>query len=229
MKLLRNSICVFVWLALTALACAQAIPHPTLDAERTQLWLQDKLLLDARQDGFFSLKELRYAPDARHFVVLACGYECNDNLGFLFKADGSGKRQFTARWDYILQSAVEWSADGRKLYYFRINSSGAQAPRGTAANGWVEVDVQTGRKRRATTRRLPATASYTVINLRGNEVLPVRAAPGSKAKVVGSLPPRAQGLKVVGASVLAEGVRWVRVQAQGVSGWVNQNYLCAEP
>jgi hypothetical protein len=186
------------------------------------------LLLEARRDGFFSLKELRYAPDARHFVVIACGYECNDNLGFLFQADGSGKRQFTARWDYVLQTAVEWSGDGRKLYYFRLNSSGARAPRGAPRSGWIEVDVQTGRKRPALSRRLKETARYTVINLRGNEVLPVRAAPNTKAKIVGALPPGAQGVKVVGASVLAQGVRWVRVEAPGVAGWVNQNYLCEE-
>jgi hypothetical protein len=89
---------------------------------------------------------LIYSPDGEYFVALGCGYECNDNVGFVFKSDGSGKRKITDRWDFILQDKIEWSADGKKLLYYRINSTGADPPENSPPTGWVEVDLITGRK-----------------------------------------------------------------------------------
>ncbi len=205
------------------LAVAQ---EPVRNADDTQLRLAGKLLLDARRDGFMSIKEIIPAPDQQHFAVVACGYECNDNVGFLFNADGTGKRKFTARWDVILQSAVEWSAAGRQLYYYRINSSGAAAPRGAPQQGWIEVDVQTGRKAPARSRRLKTTASYVVFNVRHDDGLNVRARAAAKAQVVGTLPHDTKGVRVIGAAVRAGGNVWAPIQAHGLAGWVNQNYLC---
>ncbi len=201
-------------------------PAPLRNAEDTRLRLAGKLLLDARRDGFMPLKEIVYAPARTHFLVLACGYECNDNLGFLFRADGSGKRKFTARGDFILQSSIEWSADGRKVYYYRINSSGAAVPRGAPPEGWIEVDVKTGLKAPARSRRLKTTASYAVFNVRDDDVLNVRAGADTKAQIVGSLPHSAKDVRVTGAAVRAGGNVWAPIQVNGLTGWVNQNYLC---
>src|SRR5262245_45170383 len=143
----------------------------SINEARNQLTLDGQILLDAQKDGFMSLREISYSPTRRYFLVIACGFECNDNVGFVFKADGSGKRKITARWDYILQSAVEWASDGQKLYYFRISSAGADPPPNAPTEGWVEVDLRTGRKSPATTRALKSDTSYAVINVIGNDVL----------------------------------------------------------
>ncbi len=218
-------------LLLNVLGFSQTLPPGgefSLGAGGTQLRWRARVLLDARQDGFMSVKEVIRAPDQQHFAVVACGYECNDNVGFLFNAGGTGKRKFTARWDVILQSAVEWSTDGRQLYYYRINSSGAAAPRGAPPEGWIEVDVQTGHKMPARSRRLKTTASYAVFNVRHDDVLNVRARADAKAQITGTLPHDARGVRVTGAAIRAGGHVWAPIQANGLTGWVNQNYLCEE-
>jgi hypothetical protein len=229
MKKDRMHLCGFALLlwSLGWAATAQT-PRPVLNAEATELRLGTQLLLEAQRDGFLSIKEISYAPGGRHFVVVACGYECNDNHGFLFRADGSGKRRFTARWAYLLQDVFEWSADGRRLYYYRINSSGARAPRGAPRPGWQEVELSTGRQTPAHSRRLKLDGRYAVFNVHPQADLQVRAAPGLRAKVRGSLAPNATGLRITGAAVLTGGIRWVPVQAAAVTGWVNQNYLREE-
>jgi hypothetical protein len=218
-------------LLLNFLAWGQTLPPGsafTLNDAGTQLRLGERVLLDAQQDGFMSIKEVLPAPGQTHFAVVACGYECNDNVGFLFRADGSGKRKFTARWDVILQTAIEWSADGRQLYYYRINSSGADAPRYAPREGWVSVDARTGDKTSANARRLKANAHYAVFNVRAGDVLNVRARANVKAHIIGTLTHDAKGVRVTGAAVLSGGSIWVPIKAQGLSGWVNQIYLREE-
>ncbi len=199
-----------------------------INETRDQLTLDGQILLDAQKDSFMSLREVRYSPTRRHFLVIACGFECNDNIGFVFRADGRGKRKISSRWDYILQSAVEWARDGQKLYYFRINSTGADPPRNAPAEGWVEVDLKTGRKSPATTRALKSDASYAVINVIGDDVLNIRSKPGRTARIVGSIPRDGRGVKVTGAGVKVGRERWVPISYRNISGWVNQNYLCEE-
>jgi hypothetical protein len=219
-------------LPVVGFAAPQSAPAQTAKAAVNeagdQLRLQGRLLLDARRDGFMSLKEVRYSPAGDRFLVIACGYECNDNVGFVFKAGGDGKRKITSRWDYILQSAIEWSKDGGKIYYFRINSTGADPPPGAPAEGWVEVDLKTGRKSPATTRTLKTDASYAVFNVARQEVLNLRARPNPAAESAGALPPDARGIKVTGAGVRIGRARWVPIEYEKITGWVNQNYLYEE-
>jgi hypothetical protein len=205
----------------------------SINGARDQLALDGRVLLDAQKDGFMSLREIRYSPTGRHFLVIACGFECNDNIGFVFKADGGGKRKITSRWDYILQSAVEWSEDGQKIYYFRINSTGADPPRSAPPEGWVEVNLRTGRKSPATTRALKTGASYAVFNVAPKDVLNVRSKPNLAATTVGSIPPDAKGVRVTGSGVKVGRTRWVPVEYGPIehgkiNGWVNQNYLYEE-
>ncbi|MBI1765094.1 MAG: SH3 domain-containing protein [Acidobacteria bacterium] len=218
-------------MAFNLLCLSQTLPPGTalsLNPAGTQLRWHERVLLDAQRDGFMSIKEIVSSPDQKQFVVIACGYECNDNAGFLLRADGGGKRKFTARWDAILQSAVEWSDDGRRLYYYRINSSGATAPRGAPAEGWIAVDVRTGAKTKAAMRKLKATTSYAVFNVGSNDVLNVRTSPDGNAAISGTLAHNTKGVRVTGAAVRVGGNNWVSIQAQGLTGWVNQNYLCEE-
>lgn len=233
------------WLIVASLcACAPSAKNPTpnipaqenktppakatISEDYTKLLLGGAVLLEAKDDGFLSLLEVNYSPAGDYFLALACGYECNDNIGFLFKSDGSAKHKITARWDFILQSRVEWSADGKHLYYYRINSSGAEPPSNAPAQGWVRVEAQSGAKSPATTRTLKTNSSYSVFNVQPNDVLNVRSAAGATAAIVGTLSPGAKGIRVTGAGVAQGGSMWAPIRYQNVAGWVNQDYLCEE-
>ncbi|MGH7495816.1 MAG: YbaY family lipoprotein [bacterium] len=220
-----------VWFALASRALAQTQEtqlKPVISEDRMQLSYREKVLLDGATDGMMSIHSLRYAPEGEHFLVIGCGFECNDNVGFLFKAEGSGKRRFTERWDYILQDKAEWSADGQKIFYYRINSSGAEPPAAAPVPGWIEFDVKTGRKSPAASRRLKTTATYAVFRVGGADVLKVRIAPGTKSAEVGAVPHDATGLKVTGPGKSVGRDTWVPVRYQDVAGWVNQSYLYEE-
>lgn len=209
-----------------------ASPPPAMQAaiseDYTKIILGGRVLLEAEKDGFLSVHTVRYSPAQDYFLVIGCGYECNDNIGFLFAADGSGRRKFTGRWDFILQDAAEWSADGKYLYYYRINSSGAEVPADAPAPGWVQVEVASGAKTPATTRRLKPTATYRVFNVASDDVLNVRTAAGPRAPLAGTLPAAATGVRVTGDGVLVGGSLWVPIRHGGLTGWVNQNFLCEE-
>lgn len=194
-----------------------------------KLQLDNRVLLTNEKDGFMSISQVRYSPDGKRFVVLACGYECNDNIGFLFNADGSGKRKFTARWDNILQDKVEWSADGKKLFYYRVNSSGAEPPANAPASGWVEVDVATGRKAVARTRLLKPEASYAVFRILPNDSLNVREAPGAKANVTGKLTHDSKDIRYTGENQRVGKETWAKIKHKDLTGWVNQNFLYETP
>ncbi|MFN0084264.1 MAG: hypothetical protein ACKVX9_02645 [Blastocatellia bacterium] len=199
-----------------------------IDESRSRLIRDGVVLLDAAKDGYLSLDRMIPSPAGGCFVVVACGYECNDNVGFLFRADGSGKRKFTARWDYILQAKVEWSANGRKLFYYRVNSTGAASPANAPPEGWIELDLRTFRKSPGIDRELIAGADYAVFELSGEESLNVREKPTPRARIVGAVPAGGKGIRVTGPSVRLGRSRWVPVLYQDCAGWVNQRYLYRE-
>lgn len=209
-------------LALCATANAQ---KAQASDDGAKLKLDSRVLLTNEKDGFMAVNQVRYSPDGKHFLVIGCGYECNDNIGFLFNADGSGKRKFTARWDFILQNKVEWSADGKKIYYYRINSSGADSPRNAPAEGWVEVDATTGRKAAAASRSLKLEARYSVFGLLRDDWLNVRQLPGTRSNVIGKLPHDAKGIRFTGEKQKLGKDIWVKITHDGLTGWVNQNFL----
>lgn len=199
-----------------------------IDESRTRLTLNGAVLLDASKDGYLSLDRILPSPDGGFFVVIACGYECNDNIGFLFRADGSGKRRFTARWDHILQAKVEWSADGAKLFYYRINSTGADPPAKAPPEGWVELDLRTFGKFPGIDRDLKTGASYAAFGLTGDDGLNVREKANPRARIIGAIPYDGKGIRVTGASVRVGRTRWVPIRYEGLAGWVNQRYLYQE-
>ncbi len=194
--------------------------------DKLRLTFGNRVLLQNDRDGFMSVHQVRYSPTGRHFVAIGCGYECTDNVGFLFNADGSGKRKFTARWDFVLQDKVEWSADGRKIFYYRINSTGAGPQKGAPPQGWVEVDVRSGRKGLAVSRRLRAGVNYSVFN--AGDGLVVRAAAGMAAKELGRLEQGAKGVQVTGPAKQIGRSIWVPIRHDSLRGWVNQSYLFEE-
>ncbi|MDX2043765.1 MAG: SH3 domain-containing protein [Acidobacteriota bacterium] len=183
------------------------------------------MLLTNEKDGFMAVHKVCYSPDGKRFLVITCGFECNDNIGFVFNADGSGKRRFTARWDFILQDKIEWSADGKKIFYYRTNSSGADSPRTAPAQGWIEVDVANWRKIAAVSRTLKPETNYAVFRLQTNDSLNVRQAPGAKAKSVGKLAHDASNIRVTGERRKLGKEIWVKIKQNDITGWVNQSFL----
>ena len=220
--------CLFVFaLALTVRSQSTfgQQPKAAISNDRLKLTLGNRILLDNSQDGFLSIRQVLYSPDGKHFVVIACGFECNDNNGFLFNADGSDKRKFTARWDFILQNKVEWSADSNLLFYYRVNSSGATAPPTAPPTGWVQVVVVTGSKAPATKRRLKPEATYAVFGIKAGDSLNVRQSPGANAAVIGKLAHNVTGIRFIGESRKVGKDIWAKINHQGLTGWVNQNFL----
>ena len=217
---------------LCALAFSFSLAQEAQKAQATedgaQLKLGNRVLLANEKDGFMAVHKVRYSPDGKRFLVIGCGYECNDNIGFLFNADGSGKRKFTERWDFILQDKVEWSADGKKLFYYRTSSSGADPPRNAPAEGWIEVDAANGRKTAAVSRLLKADESYGVFRILSGDSLKVREAAGAKSKAIGQLAPDAKGIRVTGERQKIGKDVWVKIKLDKLTGWVNQSYLYEE-
>lgn len=191
--------------------------------DQLKVMLGNKVLLDSERDGFMRVHRIIYSPDNKHFVVIGCGYECTDNIGFLFRADGTRKRKFTARWDVIFDDKLEWSTDSSKIYYFRINSTGADPPRNAPPETWVVVDVANGKKGPATSRRLDQNATYAVFNT--SDGLAVRIKPGASAKEVGRLASDAKGIQITGPGKLIGRAFWAPIKHNELTGWVNQNYL----
>ncbi|MBL8187898.1 MAG: SH3 domain-containing protein [Acidobacteria bacterium] len=207
------------------LPLAQEAQKAQVSEDGTTLRLGNRVLLTNEKDGFMSVHQVRHSPDGKRFLVIACGFECNDNIGFVFNADGSGKRKFTARWDFILQDKIEWAADGQTIFYFRVNSSGADSPRNAPAEGWIEMNVATGRKSAARSRTLKPDAKYAVFRLPANDSLNVRQTPGVKAKSIGNLAYDASGIRVTGEQRKVGQDIWVRISYNNLAGWVNQSFL----
>ncbi len=211
-----------------SLPLAQEAQKAQVSEDSTTLHLGNRVLLTNEKDGFLSVHQVRHSPDGKRFLVIACGFECNDNIGFVFNADGSGKQKFTARWDFILQNKIEWSADGKKIFYYRVNSSGADSPRNAPAEGWIELDIASGRKAAANSRTLKPDAKYAVFRLPANDSLNVRQTPGVKAKSIGKLAHDASGIRFTGEQRKIGKDIWVRISYNNLTGWVNQSFLYEE-
>lgn len=200
----------------------------TVSGDRSQLMLGGRVLLEAKADGFRSILAVQPSPTGGHALVIACGFECTDNIGFVLNAEGSEKRKFTAAWDYILQAKAEWSEDGQWVFYYRVNSTGADPPPKAPRKGWVQVNVKTGKKSPATARTLKLNATYGIVSLSGHRTLKVYAEPRPKAPIAGTLPSYAKGIQVTGTGVKVGKETWVPVRFQSISGWVNQDFLFEE-
>ena len=92
----------------------------------------------------------------------------------------------------------------------------------------MRVDVRTGKKSPGVGRALKLTATYGVLSLSGGSVLKVHAQPEPKAKIVGTIPSYAKGIKVTGSGTKVGREMWAPVKFQDISGWVNQDYLFEE-
>ncbi len=212
-------------LAMLAIASVAQTNKPTFNEDQTRLLMNRQVKLDNEKDGFMRLSEIRFAPDGKRFLVLACGFECTDNIGFIFNANGTGKRKLTARWDWILDNKVEWAADSQFVNYYRIQSTGADPPPNAPKEGWMRVNVRTGAKAPATTRRLKTSASYAVFRIAENDPLNIRRAPGLKTQVVGTIPFDGKGIQFLGETKQIGQEVWAKIQFGKISGWVNQSYL----
>ena len=111
---------------------------------------KDTVILDVAKEesGCFSIGIILWAPGNEHFLVTVSCFE-GDNQLYLFKADGSGKKKITGKWDVVNYSEVEWDKDGKSFVYHRINSC-CVAPSEIGESGppvgMVRYDVATGAK-----------------------------------------------------------------------------------
>jgi hypothetical protein len=215
-------------LLLLSIGCFAQSNKPVFNEDQSQMLMNGKVYLDSNKDGFMGLKKVLYAPNGKQFLVLACGFECSDNIGFLFNANGTGKRKFNQAWDWIFNEGVEWSADSKFVYYYRINSTAADPPLRAPKEGWVQVNAKTGAKAAATARRLKGDASYAVFRIADTDPLNIRSAPGSKNKVLGTIPSGGKGIRFLGATKQSGPEVWAKIEFGKISGWVNQSYLYEE-
>jgi hypothetical protein len=111
-----------------------------------QVFLGNLLLFDLDRDapGCFDVTGVNYSPTYAHFLIVPNCLE-GDNLAFLYRADGSDKREITGEQDYMLYGRYDWSPDGRWIVYQRANSFG-YSPAGAPPEGLVRYDTRTGEK-----------------------------------------------------------------------------------
>lgn len=216
---------MFFAIACFVIHCEAQSTKPVFNEDQSQMLMNGKVILDHQKDGFLGLSKIRFAPDGKRFFVLACGFECTDNIGFIFNAKGTGKRRFTAAWDMIFQEGVEWSADGKWIFYYRINSTAAEPPKNAPKEGWVQFNLNTGAKSVATTRALKSNMTYGVFRVRFDDMLNIRSTPGTNTEVVGKIPSDSKGIQFTGESKQIGKETWVKIKFLTITGWVNQSYL----
>ena len=129
-----------------------AIPKEKARIEDTKAYLGDKMLLDAAEFTCFGISEILYAPTNDYFLVIVGCLE-GDNLLFLFRADGSDKKEITGKLDVINYGEVEWAADGKSFTYHRINGFGYDkktlemaGEKNPPEEGMIKYDIATGEK-----------------------------------------------------------------------------------
>ena len=68
-------------------------------------------------------------------------------------------------------------------------------------------------------------ATLAVIGVAGDDVLNVRAGPGTAADIVATLDPLADEVPATGAARLLPGSIWLEVEIDGTAGWANSAFL----
>jgi SH3-like domain-containing protein len=67
-------------------------------------------------------------------------------------------------------------------------------------------------------------STFRVVGVAYDDVLNIRSGPSMGHAIVGVIPPRGRGVRIVG-----ECEEWCPVRYNGASGWVNRYFLLAEP
>ena len=74
----------------------------------------------------------------------------------------------------------------------------------------------------------PSLGVFAVVDVAGDDVLNVRARPGVAHPIVGTIPSSGMDVEVYAGGQEVGDSWWVPVQYQGLSGWVNSNYLARQ-
>ncbi len=69
------------------------------------------------------------------------------------------------------------------------------------------------------------TANYSVIGVNSGDVLNIRKYPGSKSKVIASIPSNGSSIKVLEKHITKGESTWTQIQWKDHKGWVNMYYL----
>jgi uncharacterized protein YraI len=70
--------------------------------------------------------------------------------------------------------------------------------------------------------------TYSVTGIARNDTLRVRSSPGEKFSIVAKLPNGANGIQIVGQTVMNGSDDWVPITVSGIKGWVRPMYLIAD-
>lgn len=64
-----------------------------------------------------------------------------------------------------------------------------------------------------------------VAGVRYDDVLNIRAGPGTAQPIVGTIPPTATGVLALGETRILTGVYWTKVRHEAASGWVSMRFI----
>jgi uncharacterized protein YraI len=70
-----------------------------------------------------------------------------------------------------------------------------------------------------------SVCTYRIVKVRNNDMLWIRAKPGTKSVKVGAIPYDGTGIEITGDEVKLTKSPWVPIKYKGIEGWVNHNYL----
>ena len=66
---------------------------------------------------------------------------------------------------------------------------------------------------------------YRIINISEDDVLNLRASPGTNQPIVTEIPPNGRDIQITGSTVNADGAVWVPIKYMEHRGWVNRDFL----
>lgn len=130
--------------------------------------------------------------------------------------------------DDVLNVRSEPSGDASLVGRIPPNGAGVQI---TGANvqvdGAVWVRIQYGEMKGWVNRQFLIEQSllYRVVNVEDDDVLNVRAGPGTSESKVGTIPPNGTDIQITGSTVEADGGVWVPIKYIEINGWVNRHFL----
>jgi hypothetical protein len=206
------------------------IPSATASIiDNRYVYLGSTLILDSQQEdpGCFGATEISYSPTKEYFLIILGCFEGDNDL-FLVRADGKAERQISGKWDHLLYDKYEWSADGQSLFYFHVRSCCEDnIPSDTIPDGLVRYDIRTAEK--TWIAEGCGRVFYRVINVPANEALNVRSEPGLEEPIIGVIPADGTNIEGTGISVIRDGMFWVPIRYETLTGWVACQYLTEQP
>ena len=110
---------------------------------------------------------------------------------------------------------------------YSFNTSSTAAPQGAEVRPAIPVAESTVPL--TPFQSSPAQQLYFVGGVAADDTLNVHSGPGSNKSITARLPNGYEGITIIGASVMNDTTEWVNISSKDGSGWVNKQYLNAQP